>query len=133
MRTDQFAEQLQLVYDKYKECHDLNVAMLLCGILDADLQAEIRADSFLRVRMSLVDAEYKATLHNRIDRLAISADKDSVRFSAIKMLAIAHYPERYKEKLELAGEIDYVVKRRKADAPVKKVQKKAPVKKGKKK
>lgn len=113
-KTRERAETMQMVFEAYKACHDLEVCLLTCHVFDPVEQEAIRNDSFFAMRLAVEDAEYKSLLTSRIESLASSADKDAVRFQAIKMLAMAHYPEKYREKVELDANVSYVVKPREA-------------------
>lgn len=112
MAKETIAEKIERVFQTYKTCHDLDVALLCCYITNSDEQKEIRNNSLLKFRIMIAEAEYKANLRAKIETLSNSADKDSTRFNALKMLAQSDYPERFKEKLELSGNVEWIIKPR---------------------
>jgi hypothetical protein len=102
-------ELRERVFLMYKDCHDIDVALLRCHVTDPAIRQNVLDDNLFNIRMLIEDAEYKGRIHAKIESLSNSALADSTRLQATKMLATAFYPERYREKLDLSGKIDYAI------------------------
>lgn len=98
-----YAEKLELVFQSYESCLDLELALAIVPLSD-DERALLRADRDLAARVALCDARVKEKLMLDLRVLATSASSEGVRLSAIKELGRTVYPERFEEKLK--GELD---------------------------
>lgn len=109
MSRYKLAERIEHVFEQYKLCHDLEVALSCLGILDSKEREAISSDSVLQARITIEDAQHKALVYGRIADMSKSADKDSVRYRATERLAEADYPEKFKKKIEVTGEMAFRV------------------------
>ena len=108
------AEKREVVFAKYLRTFDLDIALDTTD-LTADEKTFLKKDEYLKARCTVALANEQETVISKIKTLGDSADKDSVRLSALIKYGELIAPNKFKQRV--AVEIsDYTVIGRKKEA-----------------
>jgi hypothetical protein len=91
-----YADKLELVYREYEDALDLDIALTLVPLTDAE-RLRLIDDPDLMARIAVCDAKVKNDLMHDLRDLSKSAQSDGVKFAALKELGKTLYPRRFKD------------------------------------
>lgn len=106
MRMDpesRYYDKLELVYQNYERSLDLDIALTLVPLTDAE-RIRLSEDPDLRARINILDAKVKEDLLTDLRTLSKEATNDGVRLTALKELGKTLYPKRFKDNVVLPSE-----------------------------
>jgi len=99
MPTDVFvnyAEKLELVFNAYKDCLDLDIALIVVP-LNADERSALLDDANLTARIQYHDATVQRDMLTMLRDIIAKTRNDGVRLAALKELGRTVYPKRFKD------------------------------------
>jgi hypothetical protein len=93
---EDYAELLELVFQKYEASLDLDVALSVVP-MSPEARTRLTDDPDLRARVMLCDSRVREDLMVRVRVLAQSAVSEGVKLQALKELGRTLYPKRFKD------------------------------------
>lgn len=91
-----YADKLELVFRAYERSLDLDIALTIVPLSDAE-RIRMIDDSDLGARIALCDARVREDLMTQLRGLASEAESEGVRLTALKELGKTLYPRRFKD------------------------------------
>ena len=96
MKSPEYYEKLELVYQEYERSLDLDIAFAIVPLKPAEKE-QLYKDPDLAARISVCDARQKAEMIEKLVALSRDAENEGVQLSALKELGKTFYPKRFKE------------------------------------
>lgn len=91
-----YADKLELVFRAYERSLDLDIALTIVPLSDAE-RIRLIDDPDLGARIALCDARVREDLMTQLRGLASEAESEGVRLTALKELGKTLYPRRFKD------------------------------------
>lgn len=108
-QDSRYADKLELVFREYEKVLDLDVAMDVVPLTEAD-RIRMEDDPDLIARIAVVDAKVKEDLMKDLRFLSKEAESEGVRLSALKELGKTLYPRRFKDGPSDTGPVSRVIR-----------------------
>jgi hypothetical protein len=95
-QASRYADKLEQVFRVYEKSLDLDVALTLVPLSEAE-KNRLLNDNDLLARVALCDAMVRDQLMSDFRALARDSDSDGVKLTALKELGRTLYPRRFKD------------------------------------
>lgn len=103
-----YLEKLELVYREYEKSLDLEIALTIIPLNDAERE-RLLEDEELAARITVLDARNREDMVVDLRNFSTGAMSEGVRLAALKELGRTYYPKRFKD-LEIPDKIQRVIR-----------------------